>query len=341
MYKRKRDNKMRKNAFLKKVLGLSAIGLVGSSLALTAISCSSSEKQDEWDKGHVAPTKIENIKDYKIPSFMPTFAIYDEAGTTDVTNTFIAETGLSLNKITGVISGDVKSELSDTKTYTMVAKVWYKDDNQMAKEKFEIKPKNSTNSSLKTTNEESIISFKENSVTKTIEYTSGETTSIIPTGTLNDKIVSSDGKTVGYKGEQRDDIDGTLDYIKNPEQYTNNKVKWDIMLTIVSGYSSIAQTVDKMSIELVEFDRKPTGEVKFKVTLKYTMAGAEVIVNAYSISGTDASASNDYTKIVGIKSSWNTKILSYTFEKIKTEVTGKEESTVNELVVTSNFTYLK
>ena len=331
---------MKKNAFLKKVLGLSAIGLVGSSLALTAISCSSSEKQDAWDKGHVAPTKIENIKDYKIPSFMPTFAIYDEAGTTDVTNTFIAETGLSLNKITGVISGDVKSELSDTKTYTMVAKVWYKDDNQMAKEKFEIKPKNSTNSSLKTTNEESIISFKENSVTKTIEYKSGETTSITPTGTLNDKIVSSDGKTVGWNGVQRDGIDGTLDYIKNPEQYTNNKVKWDIMLTLVNANLTMAEQVDKMSIELVEFDRKPTGEVKFKANVKYTNAGVDATINVYSISGDDESAPIDYTKITKVESSLNTKHLSYTIEKVKAEQEGKKSS-INELDVISNFTYLK
>ncbi|MDD7686209.1 MAG: hypothetical protein PUI87_03480, partial [Mycoplasmataceae bacterium] len=133
---------MRKNAFLKKVLGLSAIGLIGSSLALSAISCSSSEKQDDWDKEYVAPTMIN--QDTKAPhTLLRLFAIYDETGTNDVTTEFTTQTGLSLNPITGRISGTIPSTYDQTVTYTMHCNVWYHNQDTVVSQKFTIKPSNS------------------------------------------------------------------------------------------------------------------------------------------------------------------------------------------------------
>ena len=117
---------MKKNAFLKKVLGLSAIGLVGSSLALTAISCSSSEKQDAWDKENIAPTQIN--QDTKVPhTLLRLFAIYDDTGTEDLhessDNSLLEGINATLKEVANSIAEsntDVKNALNNLSKDTQI-----------------------------------------------------------------------------------------------------------------------------------------------------------------------------------------------------------------------------
>ena len=225
---------MKKNAFLKKVLGLSAIGLVGSSLALTAISCSSSEKQDAWDKENIAITKIN--QDTKVPhTLLRLFAIYDDTGTNNVTTKFTSETGLSFNPITGRISGTIPSTYDQTVTYTMHCNVWYHNQDTVVSQQFTIKPSNSNSLLNNNTNiQNGELKFADGSISD-IVYSPGKDTPCSSLSLYND-IVTTDGKNICAPLHECDDINQALANVEDKEFYTNNKLRWDIMLASAASF---------------------------------------------------------------------------------------------------------
>ena len=332
---------MKKNAFLKKVLGLSAIGLVGSSLALTAISCSSSEKQDAWDKENIAITKIN--QDTKVPhTLLRLFAIYDDTGTNDVTTKFTSETGLSFNPITGRISGTIPSTYDQTVTYTMHCNVWYHNQDTVVSQKFTIKP---SNSSLLLNNNTNIqngeLKFADGSISD-IVYSPGEDTPCSSSSLYND-IVTTDGKNICAPLHECDDIHQALANVEDKEFYTNNKLRWDIMLaSAISFLDMPSSDFEKWSLELSEFDRKSTGEIKFKITAKITPKGQqEQTSSIFTVSDKD-SKDIGYTKIVNLSMTQETGDYAYGIEWARSNpdpVDPAENPT--KLPISSNFICIK
>ena len=332
---------MKKNAFLKKVLGLSAIGLVGSSLALTAISCSSSEKQDAWDKENIAITKIN--QDTKVPhTLLRLFAIYDDTGTKDVTSKFTSETGLSLNPITGRISGTIPSTYDQTVTYTMHCNVWYHNQDTVVSQKFTIKPSNSNSLLNNNTNiQNGELKFADGSISD-IVYSSGEDTPCSSSSLYND-IVTTDGKNICAPLHECDDIDQALANVEDKEFYTNNKLRWDIMLASAASFLDMPSSdFEKWSLELSEFDRKSTGEIKFKITAKITPKGQqEQTSSIFTVSDKD-SKDIGYTKIVNLSMPQETGDYAYGIEWARSNpdpVDPAENPT--KLPISSNFICIK
>ena len=332
---------MKKNAFLKKVLGLSAIGLVGSSLALTAISCSSSEKQDAWDKENIAITKIN--QDTKVPhTLLRLFAIYDDTGTNDVTTEFTSETELSLNPITGRISGTIPSTYDQTVTYTMHCNVWYHNQDTVVSQKFTIKPSNSNlllNNNTNIQNGE--LKFADGSISD-IVYSPGEDTPCSSSSLYND-IVTTDGKNICAPLHECDDINQALANVEDKEFYTNNKLRWDIMLASAASFLDMRSSdFEKWSLELSEFDRKSTGEIKFKITAKITPKGQqEQTSSIFTVSDKD-SKDIGYAKIVNLSMPQKTGDYAYGIEWARSNpdpVAPAENPTI--LPISSNFICLK
>ena len=332
---------MKKNAFLKKVLGLSAIGLVGSSLALTAISCSSSEKQDAWDKENIAITKIN--QDTKVPhTLLRLFAIYDDTGTNDVTTKFTSETRLSFNPITGRISGTIPSTYDQTVTYTMHCNVWYHNQDTVVSQKFTIKPSNSNSLLNNNTNiQNGELKFADGSISD-IVYSPGEDTPCSSSSLYND-IVTTDGKNICAPLHECDDINQALTNVEDKEFYTNNKLRWDIMLAAaVSFLDTPPSDFEKWSLELSEFDHKSTGEIKFKITAKITPKGQqEQTSSIFTVSDKD-SKDIGYTKIVNLPMPQKTGDYAYGIEWARSNpdpVAPAENPTI--LPISSNFICLK
>ena len=332
---------MKKNAFLKKVLGLSAIGLVGSSLALTAISCSSSEKQDAWDKENIAITKIN--QDTKVPhTLLRLFAIYDDTGTKNVTSEFTSETGLSLNPITGRISGTIPSTYDQTVTYTMHCNVWYHNQDTVVSQQFTIKPSNSNSLLNNNTNiQNGELKFADGSISD-IVYSPGEDTPCSSLSLYND-IVTTDGKNICAPLHECDDINQALTNVEDKEFYTNNKLRWDIMLASAASFLDMRSSdFEKWSLELSEFDRKSTGEIKFKITAKITPKGQqEQTSSIFTVSDKD-SKDIGYTKIVNLPMPQKTGDYAYGIEWARSNpdpVAPAENPTI--LPISSNFICLK
>ena len=333
---------MKKNAFLKKVLGLSAIGLVGSSLALTAISCSSSEKQDAWDKENIAITKIN--QDTKVPhTLLRLFAIYDDTGTKNVTTEFTSETRLSFNPITGRISGTIPSTYDQTVTYTMHCNVWYHNQDTVVSQQFTIKPSNS-NSLLNNNNtniQNGELKFADGSISD-IVYSPGEDTPYSSSSLYND-IVTTDGKNICAPLHECDDINQALANVEDKEFYTNNKLRWDIMLASAASFLDMPSSdFEKWSLELSEFDRKSTGEIKFKITAKITPKGQqEQTSSIFTVSDKD-SKDIGYTKIVNLSMPQETDDYAYGIEWARSNpdpVAPAENPT--KLPISSNFICIK
>ena len=332
---------MKKNAFLKKVLGLSAIGLVGSSLALTAISCSSSEKQDAWDKENIAITKIN--QDTKVPhTLLRLFAIYDDTGTEDVTTEFTSETGLSFNPITGRISGTIPSTYDQTVTYTMHCNVWYHNQDTVVSQQFTIKPSNSNLSLNNNTNiQNGELKFADGSISD-IVYSLGKNTPCSSSSLYND-IVTTDGKNICAPLHECDDINQALANVEDKEFYTNNKLRWDIMLASAASFlDTRSSDFEKWSLELSEFDRKSTGEIKFKITAKITPKGQqEQTSSIFTVSDKD-SKDIGYTKIVNLSMQQETGDYAYGIKWARSNpdpVAPAENPTI--LPISSNFICIK
>ena len=332
---------MKKNVFLKKVLGLSAIGLVGSSLALTAISCSSSEKQDAWDKENIAITKIN--QDTKVPhTLLRLFAIYDDTGTNDVTTKFTSETGLSFNPITGRISGTIPSTYDQTVTYTMHCNVWYHNQDTVVSQQFTIKPSNSNSLLNNNTNiQNGELKFADGSISD-IVYSLGKDTPHSSSSLYND-IVTTDGKNICAPLHECDDINQALANVEDKEFYTNNKLRWDIMLAAaISFLDTQSSDFEKWSLELSEFDRKSTGEIKFKITAKITPKGQqEQTSSIFTVSDKD-SKDIGYTKIVNLSMPQKTGDYAYGIEWARSNpdpVAPAENPTI--LPISSNFICIK
>lgn len=332
---------MKKNAFLKKVLGLSAIGLVGSSLALTAISCSSSEKQDAWDKENIAITKIN--QDTKVPhTLLRLFAIYDDTGTKDVTTEFTSETELSLNPITGRISGTIPSTYDQTVTYTMHCNVWYHNQDTVVSQKFTIKPSNSNSLLNNNTNiQNGELKFADGSISD-IVYSLGKDTPCSSSSLYND-IVTTDGKNICAPLHECDDINQALANVEDKEFYTNNKLRWDIMLASAASFLDMRSSdFEKWSLELSEFDRKSTGEIKFKITAKITPKGQqEQTSSIFTVSDKD-SKDIGYAKIVNLSMLQETGNYAYGIEWARSNpdpVAPAENPTI--LPISSNFICIK
>ena len=249
---------------------------------------------------------------------------------------------MSFNPITGRISGTIPSTYDQTVTYTMHCNVWYHNQDTVVSQKFTIKPSNSNSLLNNNTNiQNGELKFADGSISD-IVYSPGEDTPCSSSSLYND-IVTTDGKNICAPLHECDDIDQALANVEDKEFYTNNKLRWDIMLASAASFLDMPSSdFEKWSLELSEFDRKSTGEIKFKITAKITPKGQqEQTSSIFTVSDKD-SKDIGYTKIVNLPMPQETGDYAYGIEWARSNpdpVDPAENPT--KLPITSNFICIK